>query len=119
LSTTKAEYNACSEALRNVIPVIDLLEEALAYGIQMTPPKAKVLCQLFWDNSGAFELIRLPKMRTRTKHINTRLHHFGEHVAKGVITIQQVSTDDQLADIATKPLPALLFVKFRQLIQGW
>jgi hypothetical protein len=53
------------------------------------------------------------------KHISTRLHHFREHVAKGVVTIQQVSTDDQLADIMTKPLPALLFIKFRQLSQGW
>jgi histone deacetylase 1/2 len=119
LSTTEAEYNACSESLQNVIPIINLLKEAVAYGIAMEPPKAKVLCQLFCDNSGACELIRLTKMRPRTKHINTRLHHFREHVEKGVVSIQQVSMEDQLADIATKPLPAPLFSKFRQLIQGW
>jgi hypothetical protein len=81
LSITKAEYNACSEALCNVIPIIDLLKEAVALDIQVTPLKAKVLCQLFCNNSGACELIRLPKMRPRTKHINTGLHHFREHVA--------------------------------------
>jgi hypothetical protein len=119
LSTTEAEYNSCSEALRNVIPIVEILKEAATMGIEVGPPKAKVYCKLFCDNSGACELIRLPKMRPRTKHINTRLHHFREHVVKGTISVEQISTDDQLADIATKPLPTSLFVKFRHLIQGW
>jgi histone deacetylase 1/2 len=119
LSTTEAEYNACSESLRNVIPIIDLLEEVTALGIIIEGTKATVHCKLFCDNSGACELIRLPKMRPRTKHINSKMHHFREHVAKGLVSIQQVASEDQLADIATKPLPNPLFTKFRKLIQGW
>jgi histone deacetylase 1/2 len=119
ISTTEAEYNSCSEALRNVIPILDILNEAKDLGLDIGPPKAKIYCKLFCDNSGACELIQLPKMRPRTKHINTRLHHFREHVVKGIVTIEQISTEDQLADIATKPLPLQLFLKFRHLIQGW
>jgi hypothetical protein len=119
LSTTEAEYGACSEALRNVLPIMDLLEEAVLFHIDVAPPSSKILCKLFCDNSGACELIRLPKLRPRTKHINTKLHHFREHVASGRISVEQVSTDDQVADIATKPLPNNLFAKFRQAIMGW
>jgi histone deacetylase 1/2 len=119
LSTTEAKYNSCSEALRNVIPIVEILKEAAIMGIKVESTKAKVYCKLFCDNSGACELIRLPKMRPRTKHINTRLHHFREHVVKGTFSVEQISTDDQLADIAMKPLPTSLFVKFRCLIQGW
>jgi hypothetical protein len=101
-----------------VIPIVEILKEATALNIDVGPSKAKICCKIFCDNSGACELIRLPKMRPRTKHINTRLHHFREHVVKGTIAVEQVPTEDQLADIATKPLPSSLFVKFRHLIQG-
>jgi hypothetical protein len=119
LSTTEAEYIRCSEALRTVIPLMDLLKEARSHGIQVATPKTKILCKLFCDNSGACELIRLPKFRPRTKHINTKLHHFRKHVASGHISVQFVPTTEQQGDIATKPLTVSLFDKFRKLILGW
>jgi hypothetical protein len=119
LSTCEAEYVSCSEALRAAIPIMDLIDEARSLGFSVSPHKTKVLCKLFCDNSGAVELIRLPKIRPRTKHINSKLHHFREHVASGRITVQYVPTADQLADIATKPLGVELFSKFCKLILGW
>jgi histone deacetylase 1/2 len=119
LSTCEAEYISCSEALRSAIPLIHLIEEIKSRGITTTTGKAKVLCKLFCDNQGACELIRLPKIRPRTKHINTKLHHFRDHVANGSITIQYVPTGEQIADIATKPLSHPLFSKFRASILGW
>jgi hypothetical protein len=98
---------------------MELLDEARSFGITIAPPQTKILCKLFCDNSGAWELIRLPKVRPRTKHINNKMHHFREHVANGRITVQQVGTEDQLGDIATKPLPFPLFSKFRRIILGW
>jgi histone deacetylase 1/2 len=96
-----------------------LLEEASTYGIPVKSSKAKVLCNLFCDNQSACELIRLPKVRPRTKHFNSKLHHFREHVADGSITVQYIPTGEQLADIATKPLAFPLFSKFRTSILGW
>jgi hypothetical protein len=119
LSTTKAKYNAGSEALRNVLSIMSLLEEAVSFNIDVAPPKTKILCKLFCDNSGACELIRLPKMRPCTKHINTKLHHFREHVANGRILVQQVTTEVQVADIATKQLPNHHFSKFCKVIMDW
>jgi hypothetical protein len=57
LSTCKAEYISCFEALRAAIPLMRLLEEANSHGIPIASSKAKILCNLFCDNQGACELI--------------------------------------------------------------
>jgi hypothetical protein len=119
LSTCEAEYISCSEALRAVIPIMNLLDEVHSLGIITSAPKTKIHCKLFCDNTGACELLKLPKVRPRTKHFNNKLHHFREHVASGRISIHHVPTADQQGDIATKPLTLPLFAKFRKLILGW
>jgi hypothetical protein len=119
LSTTEAEYLAMSTALRNTIPLIRLVEEIrdkLQLPMQTVP---EVLCKVFEDNSGAVELARVPKMRPRTKHINSKYHHFRQHVFEKKIHVEQVSTDEQLADIFTKNLSKDRFTKFRKAICGW
>ena len=119
LSTTEAEYNALSTSLRDVIHLMQLVEEAnkLGWNTHKGPPK--VHCKVFEDNIGALEMARLPKMRPRTKHLCVRLHHFREHVRKKLITIQHVATDLQIADLLTKPQPSALFVKQRQVLMRW
>jgi hypothetical protein len=49
-------------------------------------------------------MARAPKMRPRTEHINIKYHHFLEHVTSGLLSLYAVSTDEQIADIFTKPL---------------
>ncbi len=70
LSTTEAEYIAMSQALPNVIPVMNLIQEMREQEFQVICTKPYVNCKVFEDNSGALEIARLPKLRTRTKHIN-------------------------------------------------
>jgi hypothetical protein len=36
----------------------------------------KVHCNPFEDSSGAVEMVNIPKMHPRSKHINTKYHHF-------------------------------------------
>ena len=120
LSTTEAEYNALSEALRSVISQMSLIEEIrdrLQWDINCTIPR--VHCKVFEDNSGALEMSRLPKMRPHTKHINIRMHHFREHVREGKISIHKIPTDYQLADIATKGQPQPLYESQRESITLW
>ena len=119
LSTTEAEYIALSTALRDVTSLMYLLEEAKVQGIPNIATIAKVHCKLFEDNSGALELARVPKMRPRTKHLNIKYHHFREHVRQGLVTIHPISTEEQQADIYTKPLAQGPFEKFRKAIFGW
>ena len=119
LSTTEAEYIALSQALREVIPIINLLEELKSNNIDTVSSTPTVFCKAFEDNLGALELAKSPKMKPRTKHINISYHHFREHVRLRTIQLFPISTKDQLADIYTKPLPRDLFIKFRKLIMGW
>ena len=119
LSTCEAEYMACSEALLVAIPLMNLIDEATSFGIPITPDKARIYCKLFCDNTGAVELLKLPKVQPQTKHINMKLHHFQEHVVKGLISIWHVPTTEQLADIRMKPLAQKLFEKFCKCIMGW
>ena len=96
-----------------------MLKEATEQGVQIDNLPPKIHCTVFEDNSGALELARLPKMRPRTKHINQSYHHFREHVERQEIHIQATPTEEQMADILTKPLPENSFVCHRKAIMGW
>ena len=96
-----------------------LFQEAKDRGIDVDVNKAKIRCRLFEDNRGAAEIARVPKFRPRTKHINLKYHHFREHVKSGLLQIEDVDTENQLADIFTKPLHSTLFHRFRKGILGW
>jgi hypothetical protein len=60
LSTTEAEYIAMSQALRDVLPIMFLIQEIKAKGFQVICTKPYVYCKIFNDNSGALELAKLP-----------------------------------------------------------
>ncbi len=104
LSTTEAKCIAVSQSLRDVIPIMNLLQEMREQDYQVICTKPHVYCKVFEDDSGALELARLPKLRPRTKHINVCYHHFCEHVRKGFIKIFPIDTKDQIADALTKAL---------------
>ena len=69
-----------SQALRDIIPVMNLIQEIREKGFEVVCTEPYVYCKVFEDNSGALELARLPKLRPRTKHINVCYHHSREHV---------------------------------------
>jgi hypothetical protein len=75
LSITEAEYISLSSALREVIPLTDLIREAWQHGFDFPLAPAKVHCKAFEDNSGALEMAQTPKLRPRTKDINEKYHH--------------------------------------------
>ena len=50
----------------------------------------------------------------RSKHIDTRYHYIRECVADGVVEVQHISTEDQLADVLTKPLARIRFAELRR-----
>ncbi len=118
LSTTDAEFIAMSMALRDVIPIMQLIDELRGRKFKVISTQPVVHCKVFEDNSGALELARLPKLRPRTKHINVCYHHFREHVRKGLIKIFPVSTDNQIADALTKALSQNTFIRHRKHLCG-
>ncbi|GJU45283.1 retrovirus-related pol polyprotein from transposon TNT 1-94 [Tanacetum coccineum] len=95
ISTTEAEYvsaeKACQQALWMKQALVD-------YDIKLDD--IPVLC----DNKGAIDLSKNHVLLSRTKHIEIRHHFLRENVQKGNITIEKVNSEDNIADILTKPL---------------
>ena len=118
LSSTEAEYTGLSYALREAIPLINLLKE-ISNIFTFNKQNTVVKCRVFEDNIGALEIATNHKYRPRTKHLNIRLHHFRSYVQDGTISISKIDTNDQIADIFTKPLTTPKFIKLRKQIIGW
>ena len=68
---------------------------------------------LLCDNESAVKLTNNPVQHSRTKHIDVHHHFIRDHQQKGNICIKSVGTEDQLADIFTKPLDEKRFYKLR------
>ena len=79
----------------------------LDYGVVLE--KVPLLC----DNESAVKLANNPVHHSRTKHIDIHHHFLRDHVAKNNLSLEGVRTEDQLADIFTKPLDEVTFCRLR------
>jgi hypothetical protein len=66
---------------------------------------------LLCDNESAIRLADNPVEHSRTKHIDIRHHFLRDHQQKGDIDVYHISTENQLADIFTKPLDEKRFCR--------
>jgi hypothetical protein len=64
ISSTEAEYIALSQAMREVLPIMWLMQEAHDQGINVLTKPPKIQCKIFEDNEGAIEIAKVPKIRT-------------------------------------------------------
>eukprot|EP00546_Thalassionema_frauenfeldii_P000197 CAMPEP_0178937848 /NCGR_PEP_ID=MMETSP0786-20121207/25996_1 /TAXON_ID=186022 /ORGANISM="Thalassionema frauenfeldii, Strain CCMP 1798" /LENGTH=471 /DNA_ID=CAMNT_0020616487 /DNA_START=237 /DNA_END=1648 /DNA_ORIENTATION=+ len=119
LSSTESEYTGLSYALRDAIPIMQLIDEMKQYSFPIKSAEAKVHCRVFEDNSGALEMASLHKYRPRTKHICTKLHHFRLYVTSKRISIHPIKTDYQRADYLTKPVNDTVLKRLGKLVMGW
>jgi hypothetical protein len=71
--------------------------------------KVSLLC----DNESAIRLADNPVEHSRTKHIDIWHHFLGYHQQRGDVNIYHISTENQLADIFTKPLDEKRFCRLR------
>ena len=56
------------------------------------------------DNTSAISLSKNPIQHSRSKHIDIKHHFIRDHVSNGDIALEFIDTNNQLADIFTKPL---------------
>lgn len=104
LSTTEAEFMASCEAAKEAVWLNRLLNEVTT--ISSIPV-------LHIDNMGAIKLIKNPIFHKRTKHIAVRYYFVREKFLSEELSVEHVASNDQLADILTKPLSGVKFNNLR------
>lgn len=107
LSTTESEYVAASLATKELIWLRQLFSEVNVNTDTST---------IFIDNQSAIKLIQNPVFHKRTKHIEIHYHFIREKYEQGMLNVEYVATEKQIADIFTKALTHLKFEKFRMLM---
>jgi len=68
---------------------------------------------IFCDNTSAINITKIPCQHKRTKHIDIPHHFLRDNVEKGLISMNFCGTNNQIADIFTKPLSQEQFEKNR------
>ncbi|XP_020673267.1 uncharacterized protein LOC110092911 [Dendrobium catenatum] len=104
-SSTEAEYRALSSATSDVIWLRRLLADFHIILDKPTP--------IFCDNTSAIALAHNPVFHTRTKHIEIDYQFIRHHIDTDAILIHHINSEDQPADILTKPLSSSRFTHLR------
>ncbi|WVZ97689.1 LOW QUALITY PROTEIN: hypothetical protein U9M48_043203 [Paspalum notatum var. saurae] len=104
LSTAEAKYIAVGACCAQILY---MKQSLLDFGVVCV--SVPLLC----DNESAAKIAKNPFQHSRTKHIDIHHHFLRDHEAKGDITITGVRSEEQLADIFTKPLGEETFCRLR------
>ena len=105
LSSTEAEYMACTSVLQDVMHHRMLHEEC---GFKFSEPTL-----VMEDNQGCIHMAKAQGNHKRVKHLDLKTHFIRQAVDAGTATLQYVPTNDQLADALTKALPRQRFELLR------
>ncbi|XP_057797428.1 secreted RxLR effector protein 161-like [Salvia miltiorrhiza] len=107
LSTTKAEYLAMTEAVKEGVWLKGMIAD---FGI------SHKFVTIFCDNQSALHLAKHQVFHERSKHIDVRYHFVRDLVNKGIIQVSKVPTEENPADCLTKPLQRIKFEHCLELV---
>nr|GEY04305.1 putative ribonuclease H-like domain-containing protein [Tanacetum cinerariifolium] len=93
-STTEAEYVAAASGCGQVLWIQN---QTLEYGYNFMNTK------IYIDNNSAICIVKNPVYHSKTKHIEIRHHFIRDCYEKKLINVNHIHTDDNLADLLTKP----------------
>ena len=105
-SSCEAEYIQTSEATKDVQWIRGLITE-IKGSVGVNIPATKVMC----NNTATIYICKNPQASRRTRHIQLQHRHVRKCVEEDVVKICYVPSEDNIADLATKPLARQQFVK--------
>ena len=108
LSTVESEYIAQAHAAKEALWLRTFIAELCGEDAQ----PLTINC----DNQGAIALLKDNKFHARTKHINIRYHFIREAIEDQKVSVIYLPTDDNPADIFTKPLAKAKFRRFVEML---
>jgi hypothetical protein len=132
LSTTESEYIVLSTATRDLIPIPRVLQDIVQFSFVHFPNtstdttststfQSTILpSNVYEDNTACIVLATTePNFKSRTKHISLKYHHFHDQIKNKILQILKVDSNDNWADIFTKPLGRIKFERLRHSLMGW
>ena len=103
LSSTDAEYYALAEVTKEIMYLKQLLE---TLGLTVKTP-----ILIYEDNQQAIDIANNLMIKSRTKHIDIKLHFIQELIENKTISLVYRRSSVQHADVMTKPLEKILHEK--------
>ncbi|CAB0007815.1 unnamed protein product [Nesidiocoris tenuis] len=103
-SSTDAELVSAAESCRELIYIKSLIKELTGKDRNAT---------MYIDNTNTIRMIKTGAMNFKRKHIDIKYHWLNEKFVEGLMKVDHVSTELQIADIFTKPLGPTQFNYFR------
>ena len=108
LSTTEAEYIVATLCACQCVWLRRVLEKL---GVE-----EKTGTVIMCENSSTIQLSKNPVFHGKRKHIDVRFHFLRDLVNDGVVELSYCNSQDQIADIMTKPLNLKQFEKLRGIL---
>jgi len=105
-STAEAEFIAATAAVNQALWIKKIFCDL---GLEM-----KESTEIFVDNQAAIAISHNPVFHRKTKHFNVKLYFLREVQEDGLVNLVYCRTEEQLADIFTKALPASKFEFLRK-----
>ena len=103
-SSTEAEYRALAHITAEICWLQSLAKEL----------KLNLISPVVWtDNMGVAALASNPVSHARTKHIEIDVHFVRDKVLRKELEVRYIPTQEQVADIFTKPLGTDKFLQLR------
>ncbi|KAI3636627.1 hypothetical protein MIR68_005316 [Amoeboaphelidium protococcarum] len=119
LSSTEAEYYAAAAVCQELCWFREILNEVgldiVVDGLRLladeeTVDRVKVHpLKVMEDNQSCIAITKNPEKFSRTKHIEVKYHFVRELTESGRVMFEYVNTQEQTADVLTKPLTPTLF----------
>ena len=111
LSTCEAEYIALANAVQEAKFLMQLCLD-MKVGIK----EGKSLIMI--DNQGAMNLAKNPVQHQRSKHIDIKYHFIRSEIQEGRISLEYIPTEENVADVFTKPVSRVKLESFRGTMLG-
>ena len=106
-STAEAELYAVNTS-KELISIIETCKEI---NIKLKPPSP-----IYVDNQAVLHIMKSDKLTRNIKHVGIRKHFLQEEIEHKRIRLEAIPSEDNLADIFTKPLPKDHFTTLRSSI---
>ena len=109
LSSCEAEYISLVSAIQEGKYLKSLIYEITGLNLN---------CQMNCDNQGTIALAKNPIKQQRTKHVDIKYHFIRDEICRGSINMAYIPSEENLADIFTKPVSSYKLKKFKDAIFG-